>query len=206
VEPRVTRLRALLAQSSIENKPEIAENLDALLQLAQARHNIPQTIAMLNLKAMAYKQWNETRQAVTLLKQSLKLAQPGGWVRPFVVPGPEMRSLFDCLDRNELTESHVDAIITALDAEKAGLSSTVSTLHKPTSPVSGASNLSTPLTQREIDILELLKGRLSNQEIADTLFISTETVKRHLYNIYKKLSVKNRREASAKIAALNILP
>jgi LuxR family maltose regulon positive regulatory protein len=155
---------------------------------------------------MAFKQWNETRQAVTLLKQSLKLAQPGGWVRPFVVPGPEMRSLFDCLDRNELTESHVDAIITALDAEKAGLSSTVSTLHKPTSPVSRASNLSTPLTQREIDILELLKGRLSNQEIADTLFISTETVKRHLYNIYKKLSVKNRREASAKIAALNILP
>jgi DNA-binding CsgD family transcriptional regulator len=50
-----------------------------------------------------------------------------------------------------------------------------------------------------------LKGRLSNQEIADTLFISPETVKRHLYNIYKKLSVKNRREASAKIAALNIL-
>ena len=102
--------------------------------------------------------------------------------------------------------SHVDAIITALDDEKTGLSATVSTAQTQSSPVSAASNPSAPLTQREIDILDLLKGRLSNQEIADTLFISPETVKRHLYNIYKKLSVKNRREASAKIAALNILP
>jgi DNA-binding CsgD family transcriptional regulator len=136
----------------------------------------------------------------------LKLAQPGGWVRPFVVPGPEMRSLFDCLNRNEFNGSYVDAIITALDDEKTGLSGTVSTPQTPSSLASAEYNPAAPLTQREIDILDLLKGRLSNQEIADILFISPETVKRHLYNIYKKLSVKNRREASAKITALNILP
>ena len=206
VEPRITRFRTLLAQASTEIQHKIDEHLDGLLQLAQATHNIPQTIAMLNLQAMACKKLNDTRLAVTLLKQSLKLAQPGGWVRPFVVPGPEMRSLFDCLNRNEFNGSYVDAIITALDDEKTGLSGTVSTPQTPSSPVSAASNLATTLTQREIDIIDLLKGRLSNQEIADTLFISPETVKRHLYNIYKKLSVKNRREASAKIAALNILP
>jgi DNA-binding CsgD family transcriptional regulator len=136
----------------------------------------------------------------------LTLAQPGGWIRPFVVPGPQMRSLFDCLDRNEFAASHVDAIVTALDADKADLSGTVSAAQTQSSPFSAGSNPAAPLTQREIDILDLLKGRLSNQEIADTLFISPETVKRHLYNIYKKLSVKNRREASAKIAALNVLP
>jgi LuxR family maltose regulon positive regulatory protein len=206
MEPRITRFRALLAQASTEIQPKIAEHLDGLLQLAQATHNVPQMIAMLNLKAMACKQLNDTRLAVTSLKQSLKLAQPGGWVRPFVLPGPEMRSLFDCLNRDEFNGSYIDAIITALDDEKKGLSGTVFTPQTPSSPVSVASNLATPLTQREIDIIDLLKGRLSNQEIADTLFISPETVKRHLYNIYKKLSVKNRREASAKIAALNILP
>jgi ATP/maltotriose-dependent transcriptional regulator MalT len=206
VEPRITRFKVLLSQASAKIQPKIAEQLDGLLQLAQAAHNIPQTITILNLKAMASMQRNDTRLAVTLLKQSLKLAQPGGWIRPFVVPGPEMRSLFDCLDRNELSGSHVDAIISALSNEKTGLSGTVSTPQTPSPPASAASDLAAPLTQREIDILELLKGRLSNQEIADTLFISPETVKRHLYNIYKKLSVKNRREASAKIATLNILP
>ena len=206
VEPRITRLRALLSQAPAQIQPKIAEHLDGLLQLAQATHNIPQTIAMLNLKASACKKLNDTRLAVTFLKQSLTLARPGGWVRPFVVPGPEMRSLFDCLDRNELAGSHVDAIITALDAEKTGLPGTVSMPQTPSSRASSASNLAAPLTQREIDVLELLKGRLSNQEIADILFISPETVKRHLYNIYKKLSVRNRREASAKIAALKSLP
>jgi LuxR family transcriptional regulator, maltose regulon positive regulatory protein len=206
VEPRITRFRTLLAQASTEIQHKIDEHLDGLLQLAQATHNIPQTIAILNLQAMACKKLNDTRLAVTLLKQSLKLAQPGGWVRPFVVPGPEMRSLFDCLNRNEFNGSYVDAIITALDDEKTGLSGTVSTPQTPSSLASAEYNPAAPLTQREIDILDLLKGRLSNQEIADTLFISPETVKRHLYNIYKKLSVKNRREASAKITALNILP
>jgi LuxR family maltose regulon positive regulatory protein len=206
VEPRITRLRALLSQAPAQIQPKIAEHLDGLLQLAQATHNIPQTIAMLNLKALACKKLNDTRLAVTFLKQSLTLARPGGWVRPFVVPGPEMRSLFDCLDRNELAGSHIDAIITALDAEKTGLPGTVSMPQTPSSRASSASNLAAPLTQREIDVLELLKGRLSNQEIADILFISPETVKRHLYNIYKKLSVRNRREASAKIAALKSLP
>jgi LuxR family maltose regulon positive regulatory protein len=206
VEPRITRFKVLLSQAPAQIQPKIAEHFDGLLQLAQAAHNIPQTIAILNLKAMACKQWNDTRLAVTSLKQSLTLAQPGGWVRPFVVPGPEMRSLFDCLDRNEFNGSYIDAIITALDDEKTGLSGTVSTPQTPSFPVSAEPNLATPLTQREIEIIDLLKGRLSNQEIADTLFISPETVKRHLYNIYKKLSVNNRREASAKIVALNILP
>jgi LuxR family maltose regulon positive regulatory protein len=153
VEPRITRFRALLSQASTEIQHKIAEHLDSLLQLAQATHNVPQTIAMLNLQAMACKQWNDTRLAVTLLRQSLKLAQPGGWVRPFVVPGPEMRSLLDCLNRNEFNGSYVDAIITALDDQKTGLSGTVSTPQTQSSPVSAASKLATPLTQREIDIL-----------------------------------------------------
>ena len=61
------------------------------------------------------------------------------------------------------------------------------------------------MTNRDIDVLELLARRLSNKEIADKLFISAETVKRHLQNKYQKREVKKRREAVEKAKNLGIL-
>lgn len=52
------------------------------------------------------------------------------------------------------------------------------------------------LTKREIEILQLVKMGLSNKEIASRLFISLETVKKHLKNTYAKLDVKNRAQAT----------
>ncbi|MCR8560435.1 LuxR C-terminal-related transcriptional regulator [Mucilaginibacter sp. BJC16-A38] len=48
------------------------------------------------------------------------------------------------------------------------------------------------LTKTEIQIAELLYKGLSNKEIADKLFISQETVKKHIYNMFRKTAVKNR--------------
>ena len=63
-----------------------------------------------------------------------------------------------------------------------------------------------PLTNRQLDVLDLIAQRLSTKEIAETLFISTTTVKWHLQNIYEKLNVQKRREAVKKAEALGILP
>ncbi|MEZ8825965.1 LuxR C-terminal-related transcriptional regulator [Vibrio sp. 10N.261.55.A7] len=57
--------------------------------------------------------------------------------------------------------------------------------------------LATELTRREMEILESLKTGGSNIEIADSLFVSEHTIKSHLYNIFKKLEVKNRTQAMA---------
>lgn len=52
------------------------------------------------------------------------------------------------------------------------------------------------LSDRELEILEHLTFGESNQEIADAMLISLNTVKNHLYNIYKKIDVPNRLHAS----------
>jgi LuxR family maltose regulon positive regulatory protein len=62
-----------------------------------------------------------------------------------------------------------------------------------------------PLTNRELDVMDLLAQRLSNKEIAAKLFISATTVKGHLQNIYEKLNVSKRREAVEKALMLGIV-
>jgi DNA-binding CsgD family transcriptional regulator len=48
------------------------------------------------------------------------------------------------------------------------------------------------LTGRETEIIEMLVRGMTNQELADSLFISKKTVENHLYSIYQKMDVKNR--------------
>jgi len=62
------------------------------------------------------------------------------------------------------------------------------------------------LTNRELDVLELLQQRLSNKEIALELGISTATVKMHTHGIYRKLDVHGRRQATAVAIEWGILP
>lgn len=60
----------------------------------------------------------------------------------------------------------------------------------------GARGRDTPLTDRELSILKLVAEGLSNMDIANRLFVTEQTVKFHLSNIYRKLAVSNRTEAT----------
>lgn len=51
------------------------------------------------------------------------------------------------------------------------------------------------LSQRELEVLRLMAEGLSNQQIADRLFISENTVRNHVHNLLDKLAVENRRQA-----------
>ena len=61
------------------------------------------------------------------------------------------------------------------------------------------------LTNREVDIIRLLGRNFTNKQIAAQLFISEKTVKRHSSNLYRKLKVKNRREAARQAEALELI-
>ena len=64
---------------------------------------------------------------------------------------------------------------------------------------------STFLKKREQEVLELIADGLSNQEIADQLFLSVPTIKMYASQIYRKLGVNRRTEAVTKARHLNLL-
>ncbi len=62
------------------------------------------------------------------------------------------------------------------------------------------------ISEREGDVLTLLAAGHSNQEIADHLFISPNTVKTHLHKLYQKLEVSRRGQAVQKARSLHLVP
>jgi DNA-binding NarL/FixJ family response regulator len=78
--------------------------------------------------------------------------------------------------------------------KSSSLTQTTHTTLNPAVVSTGPENLS----NRELDVLELLSTGARNKDIADTLNLSLATVKRHLQNIYGKLQVSNRTEAILK--------
>ena len=68
-----------------------------------------------------------------------------------------------------------------------------------------APELAEPLTERELTVLRYLQGDLSNEEIASVLYISVNTIKTHVKNIYRKLNAMRRREAVQRARELRLL-
>jgi DNA-binding CsgD family transcriptional regulator len=62
------------------------------------------------------------------------------------------------------------------------------------------------ISKREYEVLELIAQGLSNQEIAEKLFVSLNTVKTHSSNLFMKLNVRRRTEAVRKAKELRLLP
>ena len=61
------------------------------------------------------------------------------------------------------------------------------------------------LTESELAVLRFLPSHMTNQEIAESLFLSINTIKTHLSSVYRKLGVTSRRQAIAQGRRLDLL-
>jgi LuxR family maltose regulon positive regulatory protein len=198
--PVITHLRIMVATGSRESLQQAGEMLARLRQSAEALRNIYQSIDLLVLQSLALEKLGRTDEALEVLQQAVKLAQAGGWIRPFVELGRPMAELLERLADQKGVSDYVHLVLDKFpthDEQPAGTAAGESR----TSADSGVW-LAEPLTKREFDVLQLLAQRLQTKEIAAKLFVSPETVKAHLKHLYQKLDVKNRREAAIKAAEI----
>jgi LuxR family maltose regulon positive regulatory protein len=142
--------------------------------------------------ALAFQRLGEPEAALEALEQALLLAQPGGLLRSFVDAGPELRPLLEQLHTQAVAPDYLPQLLAAFPE----------TVPPSVSPPLATATLLTP---RELEILRLMAGGLTNQEIAGQLVISPYTVKRHASNIYDKLNVNGRLAAIYRAKELMIL-
>jgi LuxR family maltose regulon positive regulatory protein len=204
--PHITAVKLLLSQDTPDHRRKAADLLNRLHEFLVAIHNFRFQIDVLALKALLFDIQNDTSAADKVLTESLKIAEPGGFIRPFVDLGPRMADLLKGLAKQKIAVSYIGRILAAFKADEKPEIWDKSNQPGTRQASSGVQPLVEPLTNRELGILELLCHRLSNKEIAVKLFISPATVKKHLNNIYGKLTVSSRREAVEKADALGIIP
>jgi len=119
-----------------------------------------------------------------------------------------MAALLELLGHQKRFEKYIGEILATFDRFAPSTLQNISNpkvSHLLEPSLESPRKLDEKLTNREIDIVKLLSRRLSNKEIAEKLFISPETVKRHTVNIYKKLSVHDRQEAVVKAQDLGLI-
>ncbi|MCK4784630.1 MAG: hypothetical protein KAV87_12830, partial [Desulfobacteraceae bacterium] len=188
--------RLLIAQERLD---EASRLLQRLLEATEAGGRISRMIEILILHALAAQAGDDTTKAITSLEQALTLAEPGGFIRIFVDEGPPMaRLLYEAFTRG-IAPDYVRQLLAAFPIAEPEQADSVQTQ-------APGSELIEPLSEREIEVLQLIAEGLTNPEIASRLYISLNTVKVHTRNINGKLGVNNRMQAAVKARALGILP
>ena len=195
----------LLAQGTIESQRQAADLLAGLHDFFTSIHNTRFLIDVLALQSLLYDARGDEAEALSVLEYAIKLARPGGFIRPFLDLGPKMAGLLNRLAKQNIAVKYVGQLLAAFSNDDIGA---VPDTYKD--QIIHPSAVSTQpwdeaLTNREIEILALLAQRLRNKEIAEKLFISPETVKRHTINIYSKINVHTRQEAVVKARDMGIL-
>jgi LuxR family maltose regulon positive regulatory protein len=124
--------------------------------------------------------------ATAALDRAVRLAQPLGIVRPFVLAGRRTRELLSSRPAARGTGPFATRLAAARTAVLA--------------------DAAAPLSERESAILSLLPSLLSAGEIASELTVSVNTVKSHIRSIYTKLGASSRREAVRRAQERGLLP
>jgi LuxR family transcriptional regulator, maltose regulon positive regulatory protein len=144
------------------------------------------------LEAAAQDALGDQAAADSALERALDLAEPDGALTPFLL-APSL----DLLDHHARHRTAHASLIAGIRAMLAG--------SPPGPPPSRPGPSSEPLSGGEIRVLRYLPTHLTGPEIARELYISPNTVKTHIRNLYAKLGTHHRAEAVERARALGLL-
>jgi len=191
--PQLTYAKVLLALNNGNNFEPISDLLFQLQEHVERLNNTRFMIDVLALQALLKDLQGDRASALGKLEQAVRLAEPGGWIRPFVDLGPKIADLLYRLRNQDVAQDYISQILEVFPGPEANELS------------ASRVNLVEPLTGREMEILGLLAQQLSNKEIAAQLVITKGTVKQHTHKIYQKLGVKGRWQAVIEATRLSII-
>ena len=171
--------------------------LELLRQQAEAKDWQDERLKVMVLQAIAHHAQDEKDKAVQVLGDALTLAEPGGFIRTFVDEGIPMAQLLSEAAAHGIMPDYVGKLLAVFEAEEQKSADK--------SYLSLAQPLIDPLSQRELEVLQLIAQGLSNHEISKQLFLALSTVKGHNRIIFGKLQVERRTEAVARARELGLL-
>jgi len=154
--PVLTRARVLIADASTAHFALAAGLLRTVRQHAETCCYVPQMIEVTVLQFLALEKQGSTVEALEVLNEAVELAEPGGWIRPFIEIGPTMAGMLARLPDEQRETRFVTQIRSNFGVVKVNLTS-----------VGGTGLVQQPLiealTNREHDVLVLLSQRLSDK-------------------------------------------
>jgi LuxR family maltose regulon positive regulatory protein len=189
--PYLLRPRLYLAQGNMDAALSLLASTRRRLEANNDR--ISWRLDALTLQACAFYAKGDLPEAMEILEHALLLGEPGNYIRTFVDAGAPMDKLLRQVASRGITSDYVARILAAFPAQARP---------EEESPVV---SLVEPLSERETEVLGLIAADLSNQDIADALFISVNTVKTHVKRLYGKLYVNSRVQAIERARELGLL-
>jgi LuxR family maltose regulon positive regulatory protein len=186
--------RVLIRQGDASAALEVTESVR---QEAESKGLGGRLLEAMAVQSTALFTHGEKEKALVMLNDVLGRAEPEGYIRLFIDEGPPMAELLYIAAEQGIRSGYVKKLLAAFDADLK--------MEQPVTSVPRASSLVEPLSERELDVLKLLRTELTGPEIARELVVSLSTVRTHTQNIYAKLGVSNRQAAIHRAEELNLL-
>jgi LuxR family maltose regulon positive regulatory protein len=179
---------------------EAQKLLERLIEQAEAGNRVMSLLQLRRQSAVNYFLQGNEDAALAEMAKLLSMAEPGGYIRLFVYGGEPVAALLKAAlnsvttgrtppESPSFSRAFVEKLLAAFQARPV-----------PKKPLPWE-----VLSRREHEVLKLIADGFSNQQIADRLFISLNTVRTHTKNINGKLGVHNRTKAVAAAKAKGIL-
>lgn len=198
-DPLIFKAKVLIVRNDRKDLPVTMEILKQYKEIATNTNNIRCKAEALALLALAESNAGNNSAARDLLIESLKIADRGNMVRLYLDLGKQMEELLKQVAPALENAEFVQEILAAFAESNSG--QVVADQTVKGQPGIYSDGLELPyyenLSLRETEVLRLMAEAISLQEIADRLFITYATTKRHTVNIYSKLGVHSRWEAVA---------